>query len=55
MLEGVGVLWTRVVPRGRAGQTRWFDRAWHMRCVDPKFSQNVYLPMKITTQLVELY
>jgi hypothetical protein len=45
VLEGVGVLWTRVVPQGRvsapgkAGQTRLLGRAWHMWRVDPKFSQ----------------
>jgi hypothetical protein len=39
----------------RAGRTRWFGHALLMWHVGSNFSQNVYLPMKFTTQLVELY
>ena len=61
LLEGEVVLWTRHEPRGRAGRTcqagrtRWFGRALLMWHVGSNFSQNVYLLMKFTIQLVELY
>jgi hypothetical protein len=61
LIEGEEVLWTRDEPWGRvvrtykADRTRWFGRALLMWHVGSNFSQNVYLPMKFTTQLVELY
>jgi hypothetical protein len=39
----------------RAGRTCWLGRAWLVWTSDSRFIPNVYLHIKFTAQLVELY